>query len=118
MAFQMHFTDSKTGAQYAQSYWIPVTINLNKQTRQGTIHFYGFVDAAARQEGKQKIASKIYGVQPAAYDEYFGPDAQNPEGRNPYSTAYELASAVLEGPAPAEGEEDTRVSFFAGASHV
>jgi hypothetical protein len=78
----------------------------------------GFVDEQARLSNKQRIATKVYHITSEYYDIYFAADAQNPEGKNPYSAAYELANAVLEGEPPTEGEPDLRISFFHNAVNV
>jgi hypothetical protein len=117
MAYEMEFI-SDDGVEHTESYWIIVQSNINKIDKNANFTFYGYHNKAARDAKKQNIGSKNYSLSSDEFDTYLGTSALNPEGKNPYEAAYAYANATLEGQAPAEGEEDTRVSFFDGATEV
>jgi hypothetical protein len=115
MAFQKDFTDMY-GENYPESYWRCAQCNICKENKEGLITFLGYPDAAHK--GGRVVGQKEYVVGEAMYDSYLAPSELNPEGVNPFLMAYTIAEQTLDGPAPEEGAEDTRVSFFAGALTV
>lgn len=126
MAKQMFYADER-GVEYPASYWKPVLVSVNKVDRTARVVFYGFVNKDAADQGKAAVGVKEYPVNPAHFDTFFGVSVLDPEGRNPYKAAYEVAMATLEGPAPEpypddDGNQvippDTRKSFFDGGLDV
>ncbi len=117
MAFKKEHTDAFQET-YAQSYWRVVEVNINKADRRGRVLFYGYPDEARK--GGRIVGDKAYPVSEDQYDTYFGPDELNPEGKNPYAAAYELAMDTKDVSVPAEeeGQEPTYVSFFEHALAV
>ena len=116
MAFTLPQAD-EYGDTFPKSYWKPVQVNLCSLDKTGMVLFYGFESAANK--GKRVIGRKSYAVTPEQFDRFFAADGLNPDGKNPWAAAYELALSVEEGTgkAPEGGAETTR-SFFAGAKAV
>ena len=111
MALQMTYTDVYEDT-YPESYWRLMDCNINKPAKTGNVTFYGYADAA--QKGKRVIGSKSYVVDASLFDQFFGPTVLDPEGANPYESAYLMAKAVKDELA-ADGKYK---SFFDGAIDV
>ncbi len=111
MAFQMNHTVK--GFNYPESYWKAAQRNFNDVTKTGQVTFNGYANAAARKAdvNGNVIDQKVYDVTKEQYEEFFSEAIT-------IGAVYEMAAAKLEGNAPAEGEEDKRVSFFDGATEV
>ena len=107
MAFILPQTD-QYGDAFEQAYWKPVQVNLCMADSAGMVLFYAYESAAKK--GKRVIGQKSYAVTPEQFAEFFAADELNPEGRNPWAAAYELAKSVK------DAGEKGEVSFFEGAA--
>jgi hypothetical protein len=115
MAKLMQFS-SPDKVTHDSSYWKVVQCNLNLLNKTGEIVFLGYHDKAARMELAQPVGMKQYTLNPELFDTYFSSEVQKENDKTIYTQCYLLADTEKVGPAPAEGEEDTRKPFFDGAT--
>ena len=107
MAFQMHYTTFQE-AEYPQSYW---RLGWYQQDRNGAharVRFDCYYDQNARESNSEKnvLESKNYLITGDDFTAIFDSEA------DVCAALYSYAKNCPEGPPPAVGEEDTRVSFF------
>lgn len=108
MAFQMEFTD-EFGENYPASYWRVVQCNICRAEERGTVIFHGYASAAS--VGKRVIGQKAYFVDNAFYQQYFEVEVLDPEGSNPYRSAYLMAQQVKD----VDVVDGVAISFFEDA---
>ena len=94
------------GINFPESYWELAQINLSLIEKLGSITFFGFANARARENGDRSIGAKTYRVTPQLYKDFF----VNLENESQLvSGAYLLAETVKDTPI---GKDGTLYSFF------
>lgn len=116
MAFQIQHTD-QYGNTHPESYWRIMFLAADLAGRTARVEFLGFKDKSAHDSGKQPIGSRSYSVSGSGFDAYLAGYEQGQTDLFALGYTYALAAHEV-GEAPAPGEEDTRVSFFNGATVV
>jgi hypothetical protein len=115
VAKQMNFK-SYSGIEYPDSYWLPVQIILDEETKTGEVIFNGYATVEDKKENKEPIGSRQYIVKPAMYDRLFTV-ARTEELR--VAAAYVLADATLDVIGPSDKDSPAYMrSFFYGALDV
>ena len=108
MAWQMNFT-SPSQINISTSYWVASMINVCKLTQSGDITFLGFASKDAREANATPIGVKTYTVSPADFQAYFCPTVLQPQGMDPFKSAYSYSLSQL---------DTNGMSFFTSAVMV
>ncbi len=110
MAFQMNYT-SVRGANYPQSYWRLGWYQADRNTKQARVRFDCYFNYAARGASAESnvLEYKNYLITGDNFTVVFEAEGDIREAM------YDYVVTCPDGPAPEEGEPDTRESFFATA---